>query len=154
MKNIIYIALLLSLMFTGCSSKSVKKEPTSQEIAYTIKEINDQPPFSGSDIYEFYQQGKGSWYGKELHGNATASGERFNMNDFTAAHKSLPFGTIIEVTNIKTGKRTNARINDRGPFVPGRVVDLSSAAFSSIASPSQGVVPMEIRIVSYPEDKK
>lgn len=154
MKNIIYIALLLSFTFVGCSSKSIKKEPASQEIAYTTKEINDKPPFRGSDIYEFYQQGKGSWYGKELHGNSTASGERFNMNDFTAAHKSLPFGTIIEVTNIKTGKRINARINDRGPFVPGRVVDLSSAAFSSIASTSQGVVPMEIRIVSYPENRR
>ena len=149
MKKIIYLTFLIAFLFVGCSSSSVKKEVTPQPVVITQK--NDKAPFSGSEMYQFYETGNGSWYGKELHGRATASGERFNMNEYTAAHKYLPFGTIVEVTNINTGKMVTARINDRGPFRHGRVLDLSSKAFSAIANTSQGVIPMEIRIISYPQ---
>jgi rare lipoprotein A len=78
------------------------------------------------------QRGVASWYGPGFHGRRTASGERFNTNSFTAAHRSLPFGTRVRVKNSKTGRSVVVRINDRGPFTRGRVIDLSKAAAQAI----------------------
>lgn len=69
-----------------------------------------------------------SWYGPGFHGRLTANGERYNMHALTAAHKTLPFGTEVKVTNVKNGKSVVVRINDRGPFTKGRTIDLSKAA--------------------------
>ena len=77
-------------------------------------------------------RGKASWYGPGFHGRLTANGERFNTNAFTAAHKTLPFGTKVKVTNNKTGRSVVVRINDRGPYVHGRVIDLSKASARAI----------------------
>ncbi len=77
-------------------------------------------------------RGKASWYGPGFHGRLTANGERFNTNAFTAAHKTLPFGTNVKVTNNKTGRSVVVRINDRGPYVHGRVIDLSKASARAI----------------------
>jgi rare lipoprotein A len=74
------------------------------------------------------QCGGASWYGPGFHGKKAASGERFNQNAMTAAHRSLPFGTVVKVTNQKTGKSIKVTINDRGPFHKGRIIDLSKAA--------------------------
>lgn len=76
----------------------------------------------------FTQQGIASFYGKAHQGKRTAAGERFDMKDFTAAHRTLPFGTVVRVTNLRNGRIVKARINDRGPHVKGRVIDLSAAA--------------------------
>jgi len=78
------------------------------------------------------QSGKASWYGPGFHGRRTANGERFNTNDYTAAHKTLPFGTKLKVTHAKTGKSVVVRINDRGPYAHGRVIDLSRASARAI----------------------
>jgi rare lipoprotein A len=88
--------------------------------------------------------GKASYYGRQHHGKRTASGERFDQNALTAAHRSLPFGTQVRVTNIRNGKSVVVRINDRGPFVRSRIIDLSKAAFSTIASPRAGVVKVRL----------
>ena len=74
------------------------------------------------------QSGGASWYGHGFHGRKTANGERFNTHALTAAHRSLPFGSRVQVTNERTGRSVVVRINDRGPFVGGRVIDLSKAA--------------------------
>lgn len=78
------------------------------------------------------QSGKASWYGPGFHGKRTASGEVFNTNSMTAAHKSLPFGTRVKVTSRQTGKSVVVRINDRGPFVRGRIIDLSKASAKAL----------------------
>ncbi len=78
------------------------------------------------------QRGKASWYGPGFHGRRTANGERFNTNAYTAAHKTLPFGTKVKVTHAKTGKSVVVRINDRGPYAHGRVIDLSRASARAI----------------------
>jgi rare lipoprotein A len=78
------------------------------------------------------QDGVASWYGPGFHGRRTASGERFNTHALTAAHKTLPFGTCVRVTNKNTGRSVVVRVNDRGPFVAGRVIDLSRAAANAI----------------------
>jgi rare lipoprotein A len=77
-------------------------------------------------------KGVASWYGPGFHGKKTANGERFNTNDLTAAHKTLPFGTQVRVTNEQTGKSVVVRINDRGPYAHGRVIDLSKAAAEAV----------------------
>ncbi|MFA0501582.1 septal ring lytic transglycosylase RlpA family protein, partial [Vibrio sp. 10N.222.46.A1] len=91
--------------------------------------------------------GKASWYGDKFHGKLTASGETYNMNAYTAAHKTLPFGTIVRVTNTDNGKSVDVKINDRGPYVKGRVIDLSHKAFAQIGNVKQGTVPVKIEIV-------
>src|SRR3954449_5631169 len=78
------------------------------------------------------QKGVASWYGPGFHGKKTANGERFNTYDLTAAHKTLPFGTQVRVTNGRTGKSVMVRINDRGPYAHGRVIDLSKAAAEAV----------------------
>lgn len=80
-----------------------------------------------------------SWYGVPYHGRRTASGEIYNMNSMTAAHRTLPFGTRVRVCNKSNSKCTTVRINDRGPFIPGRELDLSRAAARAIGLESQGV---------------
>lgn len=91
---------------------------------------------------------KASWYSvKTNRGTATASGEIFSNNKMTAAHKTLPLGTIVQVTNLDNGKSVLARINDRGPYVPNRGIDLSPLAFQQIASLNQGIARVNIRVV-------
>jgi rare lipoprotein A len=75
-----------------------------------------------------YQVGSASWYGKQFHGRTTASGEDFDMFEFTAAHRKLPLGTFVKVTNLKNGKWIIVRVNDRGPYVGNRIMDLSYSA--------------------------
>jgi len=94
------------------------------------------------------QNNVSSWYGGKFHGRRTASGEIFNTNSLTAAHKTLPFGTIVKVTNIANGKFTLVRINDRGPFVPGRIIDLSRAAAEEIGMIGSGVARVRLDIVA------
>jgi rare lipoprotein A len=95
------------------------------------------------------QEGLASWYGGKFHGRLTSSGEVFDTNDKTAAHKSLPFGTIVKVTNLDNGKYTTVKINDRGPFVEGRIIDLSRAAAEELGMLAQGVARVSIDIVDF-----
>jgi rare lipoprotein A len=85
------------------------------------------------------QTGLASYYGSELHGRKTASGERFNQYQLTAAHRSAPFGTRYRVTNLSTQRSVVVRVNDRGPFVRGRIIDLSSSAAKAIGMHGRGV---------------
>jgi rare lipoprotein A len=86
-----------------------------------------------------FQQGKASWYGPRFNGRRTASGERYNMNELTAAHRTLPFGTLVRVRSLVNGKEVDVRITDRGPFSRGRVIDLSRAAAEAIGMLGLGV---------------
>ncbi len=90
------------------------------------------------------QEGLASWYGGKFQGRRTASGELFDTLQFTAAHRTLPFGTLVLVTNLRNGRSVTVRINDRGPFVQGRIIDLSMAAATSIGLTGEGVTPVRI----------
>lgn len=90
------------------------------------------------------EEGLASWYGGKFQGRRTASGEIFDTNQLTAAHKTLPFGTLVRVTNLDNDKTTVVRINDRGPFVAGRIIDLSRAAAAAIGMTGKGVAPVRI----------
>ncbi|MDB9315866.1 septal ring lytic transglycosylase RlpA family protein [Spirulina sp. CS-785/01] len=92
-------------------------------------------------------RGMASWYGPGFHGRRSASGERFNQNALTAAHRTLPFGTRVRVTNLNNGRSTVVRINDRGPFTGGRIIDLSRGAASNIGMIGSGVAPVRLEIL-------
>ena len=95
----------------------------------------------------FTQHGKASYYARSFHGEQTASGETFNQNELVAAHKTLPFGTRVKVINLDNGKQVTVRIVDRGPFKPGRIIDLSRVAASRIDLLEDGVTRVKIEKV-------
>lgn len=92
-------------------------------------------------------EGTASWYGPKFHGKQTASGERFYQDGLTAAHKRLPFGTLIRVTNLENDKRVSVRVNDRGPFAKNRVLDLSKGAAEMLGMLDDGTVPVKIEVL-------
>lgn len=98
----------------------------------------------------FEQQGIASWYGREFHGRKTSSGEIYNMHALTAAHKTLPLGTFVRVQNLSNGKTLDVRINDRGPFVKGRIIDLSYTAAKSLGVVGPGTAPVKITALGTP----
>lgn len=106
-------------------------------------------PAQANDKVEALQTitGSASWYGGKFHGRTTANGERYNMNELTAAHKTLPFGTKVRVTNARTGKAVVVRINDRGPFVGKRVIDLSRGAAQAVGMINQGVAQVKLEVL-------
>jgi rare lipoprotein A len=107
----------------------------------------------GSDVRpSFSEVGLASWYGKQHQGKLTANGERFDMHAMTAAHRTLPFGTVVRVTNIATGRTVKVRINDRGPFVKGRIIDLSAAAATALGIKDSGIVT--VRLESFAADQR
>ncbi len=94
-------------------------------------------------------RGIASWYGDDFHGNLTSNGERYNMFSYTAAHKTLPMNTMVKVTNLRNHKSVVVRINDRGPFVPNRIIDLSYAAAKTLGMISTGTAPVEITVLGF-----
>jgi rare lipoprotein A len=93
------------------------------------------------------ETGDASYYAGEFHGRRTASGEPFDMHEFTAAHRTLAMGTRVRVINLDNGREVVVRINDRGPFAPGRVIDLSYAAATELDMVAPGVVPVKLEIL-------
>jgi peptidoglycan lytic transglycosylase len=100
-----------------------------------------------------YQIGQASWYGGLFQGRQTASGEDYNMYDFTAAHRELPLGTYVKVTNLSNKRSVVVRVNDRGPVTPGRVIDLSYRAARALEMHQNGLQRVQIDIVKNPQDK-
>jgi rare lipoprotein A len=106
--------------------------------------------FPGGNV----QKGLASWYGPEFNGKATSNKEIYDMHALTAAHPTLPFGTYVKVTNLDNGKSVVVRINDRGPFVKGRIIDLSYAAAAKLGMSGPGVVPVTIEVLKKYSPKK
>lgn len=97
--------------------------------------------------------GVASWYGGKFHGRLTSSGEVFDTNEMTAAHRTLPFGTLVKVTNLDNGKSAMVKINDRGPFVDGRIIDLSRAAAEQIDMLETGIARVSLGIMGFATEK-
>ncbi len=100
----------------------------------------------------FVQEGNASWYGKKFHGRKTSNGETYNMYAMTAAHKTLPMGVYVKVTNKTTGQQTIVRVNDRGPFIAGRIIDLSYSAAKEAGVVEHGTAPVIIEALGYKAD--
>lgn len=106
---------------------------------------NDKELMAGEAAREL-EHGQASWYGPRFQGRRTASGERYDMHALTAAHKTLPFGTLVRVRSLVTGREVDVRINDRGPFGPGRVIDLSRAAAAELGMLGLGVKEVSLLV--------
>lgn len=96
---------------------------------------------------KYYQSGVASYYSDQFNGRRTANGERFNNSAMTAAHRSLPFGTLIEVTNVRNGKKVVVRVNDRGPYAHARVLDLSKSAAQQLGMHHSGVAQVKVSVL-------
>lgn len=96
----------------------------------------------------FVERGIASWYGQKFHGRRTSSGEDYDMYAMTAAHKSLPLPTFVRVTNLRNGRQVIVKVNDRGPFLRGRIIDLSYAAAAKLGMLGEGTAPVEIQVVT------
>ena len=120
------------LLITGCAA-SLAPPPA-------------RTPPGGFRPESFEQRGVASWYGPKFHGRKTANGEVYNMYDLTAAHRYVPFGTELAVTNLNNGRRVIVRINDRGPFIKNRVIDLSYKAAKKLDMIGTGTAPVRLRV--------
>jgi rare lipoprotein A len=98
----------------------------------------------------WYQVGKASWYGPHFQGKETASGESFDMNELTAAHRDLPLGSVVRVTNMANGKQVTVRINDRGPVYRSRIIDLSFKAAKLLGFRSEGIQMVRLEVIATP----
>jgi len=128
------------------SAKPPVKAP--QQPANPQPEVPQKPEAPQHTRHHWYQIGRASWYGPLFQGHETASGEDFNMNAMTCAHRSLPMGSLVKVTNLHNHKSVVVRVNDRGPIQPGRVVDLSYAAAHLLGFSHRGTAPVRLELVS------
>jgi len=157
--NIFLVAVcgLLLLLFFGCSTPGPSPTPGSPPTPrghpkpYRIGRNWYQPLPHAQD---FRQRGKASWYGKKFHGRKTANGEIYNMYAMTAAHKTLPLGTYVRVENLSNNKKIEVRVNDRGPFVRGRIIDLSYTGAKKLGIVGPGTAPVEIVALGVASKKK
>jgi rare lipoprotein A len=143
------LLLGIGLLCVGCASTAVSPPPTlpGQPKPYRVNGTWYQPI---PQARGFEQEGVASWYGSEFHGRKTSSGEIYDMHSLTAAHKTLPLGTYVRVHNLDNGKTLDVRINDRGPFVDGRIIDLSYAAATRLGVVGPGTAPVKIEALGTP----
>ena len=160
-----FAALALALVLAGCAhhpavtrapapSPSPQQEPgqpgptqpAPSRPSGAPPPAERQPAVPG----QYLEEGVASWYGFPFQGRRTSNGEIYEMHEFTAAHRTLPFNAVVRVTNLRNGKQTQVRINDRGPFVANRVIDLSLAAAQAIEMVGPGTAPVRLEIMSGP----
>ena len=140
------MAFVVTLGAAQLSLRSVSAKRSAVSEAFLEKALNASvaPPRAGVHPY---QVGTASWYGEDFEGKPTASGEPFNMFDLTAAHPSLPLGTYVKVTNLHNRRAVIVRINDRGPIVPGRIIDVSYGAARVLNFQAKGVQRVRLDVV-------
>jgi rare lipoprotein A len=143
------LAVLLSVASLGAGAAS---GPNSSEAAKVTKPQVVRTTISGPRSTKRlksrpYQVGTASWYGEQFQGKETASGEPFDMRDFTAAHLTLPLGTFVKITNLRNGKVVVVRINDRGPVVEGRIIDVSYNAARALGFRQNGLQKVRLDLV-------
>lgn len=137
-----HVILIFTLIITGCSTENPKEHS------------KQTPPEQNSEVRKpvHKEVGEASWYGPGFQGKETANGETFDQKELTAAHPSLPMGTKAKVTNLENGKKVDVRINDRGPYTGGRVIDLSGAAAKKLDMKEDGST--QVKIETKPTPKK
>jgi rare lipoprotein A len=151
-------------MSPGCSAVLVSENPPIDQLQATTPPIEgptatlprisadaQEPEPEASPPPKFVDTGLASWYGVKHHGKRTASGEIFNQTNFTAAHRHLPLGSIVKVTNLENGKSVDLRINDRGPYQRGRIIDVSRAAATVLGMTRSGLARVRVELISSPE---
>src|SRR6478736_8164673 len=148
--------LIVAVLLSGCgrrqSARAPLPPPPTLEVAPTPAPPSSAPAADSRPTAPpvFVETGLASWYGPPYHNRRGSNGEIYNMNALTAAHRTLPLGSRVRVTNIKTGRSAVVRITDRGPFIPGRVIDLSLAAAKAVDVWRAGVAMVRIEVLETP----
>lgn len=137
--------LIISVAVIGLIALTPRSEAKPSEILPPVAIAETETPQGISEL------GVASWYGEDFQGNPTASGEVYDMNGLTAAHRELPLCTIIKVTNLRNNRSIIVKVNDRGPFVTGRFLDLSMEGAKQLGFMAAGLALVEIEIVKYPK---
>lgn len=141
------------LLLSGCSRHTTRviDTPEVRELPGWQKpyEVDGQRYQPLASHQGFQERGIASWYGKKFHGRKTSNGETYNMYGLSAAHKTLPLGVYVEVTHLETGKQIVVRVNDRGPFVAGRIIDLSFGAAQQLGIVDSGTGPVLVKALGY-----
>ena len=144
-KYVLFSVCMALLFLVSCATRT---PPSSQPPGQRPYKVMGKWYYPIPDATGYRQKGLASWYGPGFHGKTTANGEKYNMHAMTAAHKTLPFGTLVRVRNLENNREVVVRINDRGPFVRGRIIDLSNASAQAIGLDVRGVGPVEIKAVA------
>lgn len=151
--------VLAAVVLAGCAGNQQIAPTGGASVINPERGSRGNPPFyevAGKRYYVmdssdgFRESGIASWYGRDFHGRTTSSGEVYDMYSMTAAHKSLPLPTWVEVTNLANGKRVIVKVNDRGPFVDGRVIDLSQRAANELGMIETGTARVQVRALGAP----
>jgi len=140
-KRILYFLLIAIIIAIGLIVLSPFTKPAA---------ISHAEQLPQSTVNPYYEIGIASWYGPGFQGNHTANGEIYDMYKISAAHKTLPFGTIVEVIEFSTERSITVRINDRGPFIEGRIIDLSKGAAEKLGIVEKGITKVGLRILRRP----
>lgn len=168
------LMVVLAAILAGCGREAVREQPDGPPAERFDPAMIERPEprpeprsaYGNHSPYEvlgrtyrvmnngggYQDRGIASWYGKRFHGRPTSSGEPYDMYKLTAAHRTLPLPTWVEVTRVDTGKSIIVRVNDRGPFHPDRIIDLSWAAASELGMTELGTAPVEVRAITFDED--
>ena len=151
-----YLVIVVAVaVLGGCSSSAPQKPAVSPTTGQPLKGWQKPYEVYGVsytpllDHQGFSEEGIASWYGKKFHGRKTSNGETYDMYAMTAAHKTLPLGVFVQVDNLRNGKTTVVRVNDRGPFVAGRIIDLSYSAASRLGVVGPGTAPVRVTALGY-----
>jgi|SRR5436190_7161345 len=136
------LAIVLSVVSLGAAQRPISSASTTRPNVPKPAESRRKAESSKP-----YQVGTASWYGSYFHGRATASGEPYNMYDLTAAHRRLPLGSLVRVTNLRNGRAVVVRINDRGPYVAPRIIDVSYSVARILEFKSQGLQRVRLDLV-------
>ncbi len=161
----LFVPILLSVLTASCSVKDGAPDKFAKnwdEIPDAVPKDESKSKYGNPASYEvfgkryyvmdssdgFKQKGLASWYGTKFHGQRASSGETYNMYAMTAAHKTLPLPSYVEVKNLDNGRKAIVKVNDRGPFHKGRIIDLSYAAATKLGVVATGTAPVEIRVVN------
>ena len=155
------LAILLATFLGGCAHHHVSSQPPTQtppsasqpRTAPGASRPSGAPPATERQPAvpgEYVEEGVASWYGVPFNGRRTSNGEIYDMHELTAAHRTLPFGAVVRVTNLRNGKQTQVRINDRGPFVADRIIDLSLSAAQAIEMVGPGTAQVRLEIIAGP----
>lgn len=142
-KGLVIVVLIMSSMLVSAQSNSGTQSAQPKGMHNSVKASKANRPF---------EVGVASWYGKWFNGKPTASGEAYDMNELTAAHPTLPLGTWVKVTNLRNRLWVLVRVNDRGPIVPGRIIDLSYSAARMLNMSGRGIAKVRLDVVKAPED--
>jgi rare lipoprotein A len=146
----VLLPLIMIFSIIGLTLSPTKSEITNSTLITTEIPIEEATSISQNVNLKYDDLGimRASWYGPRFHGRLTANGEIYDQMGYTAAHKSLPFGTLLKLTNPKTNKSVVVRINDRGPYIPGRKIDLSKKIAMELGAFKKGIVQLKVEKIN------